>query len=127
MTEKTSGFISAAIRGARRGALVGFALPFVTGAAFSVVTWDDRVFFDIIKVGTITETIIVWSTVWVFSVCFGAVYAGLSVIAEIRRRRAIEREFDALVSGEDRDKKRPNKSVNSDRLFRWRSKSGRLR
>ena len=127
MIEKTNGFISAAIRGARRGALVGFALPFATGAAFSVVTWDKRVFFDIIKIGTITETIIVWSTVWTFSVCFGALYAGLSVGAEIWRRRAIEEEFDELLSGEDGDKKEPNKSVKPNRLFHWRSKAGRFR
>jgi hypothetical protein len=118
----------AALRGARIGALVGFAFPFVTGAAFSVVTQDVTWLFGIFTIGTISETVIVWSTVWLSAACIGGIYAVVMVALEIRRQRAIEKEFDAMVNADKQAKNQePNKSVNADRLFRWRSKAGRLR
>jgi hypothetical protein len=120
--------IQAALRGARIGALVGFAFPFVTGAAFSVVTQDVTWLFGIFTIGTISETVIVWSTVWLSAACIGGIYAVVMVALEIRRQRAIEKEFDAMVNADKQAKNQePNKSVNADRLFRWRSKAGRLR
>lgn len=101
--------IQAALRGARIGALVGFAFPFVTGAAFSVVTQDVTWLFGIFTIGTISETVIVWSTVWFSAASIGGIYAVVMVALEIRRQRAIEKEFDAMLNADKQAKnQKPN-------------------
>jgi len=105
MTDKTQRILRAAFRGARRGALVGFALPFVTGAAFSVVTQDIKWFFGIFTIGQSSHTVIVWSTVCLFSALCGAAHAGISVAAEIARTRAIEETYNKFLAGTNDNKR----------------------
>lgn len=114
--------VKAALRGARFGAGVGFALPFVTGSAFAVVTQDITMLWGWLKRGETTTTIIVWSTVALFTVGFGAAHSVLSLALEIRRRQAIEKEFNVLL-GDQAPPAPPKKGFRLPRLFSRRKSS----
>lgn len=114
--------VKAALRGARFGAGVGFALAFVTGSAFAVVTQDVSWFTALLGGGPTSETVIVWSEVALFTVGFGAAHSALSLALEIRRRQAIEKEFKALL-GDQAPPAPPKKGFRLRRLFSRRKTS----
>lgn len=96
MTSRTQRILTAALRGGRRGALVGFALPFVTGSAFSVVTQDVK--FIWVTVAHNSQTVILWSTVWFVAVVVCTIHAGISAAAEIKRIKEVESEYERMMS-----------------------------